>query len=275
MNNMEYIRDNLTKAMRWEIAEQLAKDRLEDINKNLDEVKVNNTFYTRYGKRVLDIILSLAAIVITLPINLVILIITFFDVGNPVFFKQQRVGKNGKIFTIVKFRNMRNITDDSGELLPAEQRVTKWGKFARKTSLDELLNFYNIFKGDMSIIGPRPLPTEYLIRYNKQHIMRLAVRPGLECPPKEFKEDIWTWQEHLDNDVWYVENVSLLVDIMESIRLIRMVFNRKSAEKRAAVQVGTFMGYNLNGEAITLEDIPQEYVEQEFRRVKGMKYYDE
>ena len=267
---MEYSRDDLTKAMRWEIAEQLAEDRLEQINKSLDDVKVKDSFYTRHGKRLLDIILSLIAIIITLPINAVILIVTFLDVGRPIFFKQQRIGKEGKIFTIVKFRNMRNTTDDRGELLPAGQRVTKWGKFVRKISLDELLNFYNILKGDMSIIGPRPLPAEYLVRYNKRHIMRLAVRPGLECPPREFKQDIWTWQEHLDNDVWYVENVGLFVDIMQSIRLVRMVFNKKSAEKRAAVQVGTFMGYNLDGEAITLKDIPQEYIDQEFRK-KGME----
>ena len=142
-------RENLTKAMRWHIADRLAEDRLGVVNDNLKPVKVSSNLYTKYGKRILDIAISGAALLVTLPINFAIGMCTFFDVGKPVFFFQEREGVDGKLYTIVKFRNMRNTVDERGELLPASQRVTKFGKFVRKTSLDELLNFWSIFKGDM------------------------------------------------------------------------------------------------------------------------------
>lgn len=256
---MEY-KENMTKARRWEIAEQLAADRLDTINARLKDVKVKDTFYTRYVKRAMDIILSLMALIVTLPINLVIGIVTFFDVGTPIFFKQQRIGKNGKLFTIVKFRNMRNTVDERGELFPPSQRVTKWGKLVRKTSLDELLNFWSILKGDMSIIGPRPLPSEYLIRYNNRHKVRLAVRPGLECPPREPLDHVWTWQERLENDIWYVENISILTDIKMCFQLVQFALDRKNMSARSVAKIGTFMGYDLKGTAINLEQVPQEYI---------------
>ena len=156
---------------------------------------------------------------------------------------------------------MRNTVDERGELLPAAQRVTRFGKFVRKTSLDELLNFLSIFKGDMSIIGPRPLVPEYSHRYNKRHAARLAVRPGLECPPRELNENVWTWQEQLDNDVWYVENLSLKVDCIMAINLVKFAFDRKSATARATAQRGTFMGYSEDGVAINMAGVPQEYID--------------
>lgn len=254
-------KNNLTKEMRWEIAEQLANDRLPQVNLRCKAVKPRRSIYVCYIKRVIDIVVSTFAVLITLPINIVIGIITFFDVGRPIFFRQQRVGKDGKLFTIIKFRNMRNTTDKNGELLPPEQRVTKFGKFMRKSSLDELLNFWSILKGDMSLIGPRPLVPEYTIRYNVRHKMRLSVRPGLECPPRKKDNHVWTWQEQLENDVWYVENVSLLTDIQLVIRLIQFALDRKSAKARADVTRGTFMGYDLAGNAITLDEVPQEYID--------------
>ena len=262
---MEISRDGLTKDMRWHIAEQLANDRLEEINANLKEVLFKETLYTKYGKRLLDLVLASVAFVITLPINTIIGVITLFDVGYPLLFKQIRSGKNGKPFTIIKFRNMRNTYDERGELLPADQRVTKWGKLVRKTSLDELLNFISIIKGDMSIIGPRPLPPEYLIRYNKRHKARLKVKPGLECPPHEVLDHAWSWQEHLDNDIWYVEHISIKTDILMCIRLVQYVFNKKSSEVRSKAGSGTFMGYDLSGKAIRLEQVPQEYIEREYK----------
>lgn len=268
---MEHTKENLTKAMRWKIAEHLAREQLGRVNENLDDVVVKDTFYTRYGKRAIDFVLALAALIITLPINLIIGVITYFDVGTPLFFRQERVGKDGNIFTIIKFRNMKNLYDERGELLPPAQRVTKWGKFVRRTSLDELLNFLSILKGDMSIIGPRPLPPEYLIRYNKRHKARLAVKPGLECPPREPLDHVRTWQEHLDNDVWYVEHVSLATDIMMCFRLVQYALDRKSFTARSDVKTGTFMGYGMDGMAINMDGVPQEYVEKEFMEAERVK----
>lgn len=260
-------RSKLTKAMRWQIADWLTEERLPIVNEALEDVHVNENIYSRYVKRFFDIVISLIVLILTLPINLIIGIITFFDVGRPIFFSQERVGKNGKIFKIVKFRNMRNITDERGEMLPAAQRLTKWGKFVRKTSLDELLNFWSILKGDMSLIGPRPLPLEYLTRYNKRHKMRLAVRPGLECPPHVRIRHVWQWQEQFDNDVWYVEHISFLTDCLMLLRLVQFVFDLKNATARANVKKGIFSGYDLTGKTINLDEVPDEYIERAFREI--------
>lgn len=254
-------REDLTKAQRWFIANELARDRLPAIDEKQQQVEAKKTFYARFGKRALDIVISGCALVITLPINLIIGCITFFDVGRPLFFTQKRTGRDGRPFVIVKFRNMKNTVDERGELLPASQRVTRFGKFVRGTSLDELLNFWSIFKGDMSIIGPRPLPPEYASRYSKRHRGRLSVRPGLECPPRFFNRP-WTWQEQFENDVWYVENVSFRVDCMMIGNLMKYALSPKSAAQRSTAQRGIFMGYDLNGCAITLEQVPQDYIDR-------------
>lgn len=259
----------MTKAMRWKVADYLAEDRLPELNASLEDVVPKNTFYTKYGKRMLDIVISLVAFLLTLPFNLIIGIITIFDVGFPIFFRQERVGKDGKLFYIIKFRNMRNTVDERGELLPPSQRVTKFGKFVRKTSLDELMNFWSVLKGDMSIIGPRPLVPEYYHRWNKRHVKRLAVRPGLECPPRELTDKVWTHQEQYDNDVWYVENVSFLTDCKMVINLVRFALDRKSANARATAGRGTFMGYDTEGRAINVDGVPQEYIDRIFEEMTG------
>ena len=141
---------------------------------------------------------------------------------------------NGKTFTLVKFRNMTNATDENGNLLPANQRVTKMGEFVRKTSLDELMNFWSVFKGDMSLIGPRPLATNYTSRFSERHKRRDAVRPGLECPfltPSDHKR---TWTEQFENDIYYVENLSFKLDVRMVIALFKAVFDRKSSSMRGA-----------------------------------------
>ncbi len=255
-------KENLTKAQRWIIADKLAKDRLPLINKNLEPVVPADGLYVRYGKRALDIIIAGSALIVTVPINLALVVGTFIDVGRPIFFRQIRTGRFGEPFELFKVRSMRNTRDERGELLPASQRVTKFGTFVRKTSLDELLNLVPVLKGDMSIIGPRPLPPEYLHRYNSRHKARVLVRPGLECPPRERLDHVWTWQDSLDNDVWYVENVSFLTDCKMILNLVRFAFDAKSAEARAKVSKrGTFMGYDLNGRAINVDGVPQEYID--------------
>lgn len=255
-------RVDLTKAQRWKIADYLAEDRLNEINRIVNDVHIRDTFYTRYIKRMIDVLISLCACIVTLPINIAIGVITYFDVGRPLFFTQERLGRNGKIFKIIKFRNMRDIKDERGELLPAAQRVTKFGKIVRKTSLDELLNFWSILKGDMSLIGPRPLVPEYYHRYNERHINRLACRPGLECPPRRVLDHVWTWHEQFENDVWYVENVSFFTDCKMLLNLIRFALERKSSNARAVSSRGTFMGYDLDGRAINMDEVPQEYIDR-------------
>ena len=210
----------------------------------------------------IDIVISLIALIVTLPINLLIGIITYFDVGNPIFFQQVRTGRNGISFRLVKFRNMRNIKDANGDLLHASQRVTKFGKFVRGTSLDELLNFWSILKGDMSLIGPRPLVQEYLQRYNTRHYQRLKVRPGLECPPRDKSKLFHTWQEQFENDIWYVENVSFLTDCKLLWYLFRFAVNKKARMERASISnKGSFMGYDMDGKAINFDEIPQKYID--------------
>lgn len=251
--------EDLSTEQRRKLAEILANERLPEINQQLERIVPSNTIYARYIKRIIDIIVSFIALIITLPINLAIGIITVFDVGFPIFFKQQRIGKDEKIFTIIKFRNMTNDRDEKGDLRPASERVTKFGKFVRKTSLDELLNFWSVFKGDMSLIGPRPLLPQYLVRFNKKHRGRFLVRPGLECPPREPLNKEWSWQERFDNDVWYVENLSFMVDCKMLLNLVRYAFDPQMSRLRANANLGTFMGYGLNGEAITYEHIEQKY----------------
>lgn len=245
-----------------EIASYIQRDNLEEINKNVNVVVPRVTFYTKYGKRILDIILSLIALIITSPINLIIAVITYFDVGSPIIFRQQRIGRGERPFTLYKFRNMTNQTDANGELLPAAQRVTKWGKFVRKTSLDELLNFISILKGDMSIIGPRPITDFYLVRLNKRHKGMYKVRPGLECPTPQKVEHFLSWQERFDNYAWYVENCSLFLDIRLFFRLISIVLDHKSSNVRSSVSYGSFMGYDLDGNAIYNKQVPQRYVDE-------------
>lgn len=254
---------NLTLDQQWIVAGKLAEDRLPVINASFDDVHPANGIYVRFGKRVFDIFFALVACVITLPVNLVLGVITFFDVGRPILFKQTRIGRNERPFTLVKFRNMRNLYDEKGELLNASERVTKFGKFVRKTSLDELLNFWNILKGDMSFIGPRPLVAGYTPLYHKRHKARLLVRPGLECPPRELTGKPRTWQERLDNDVWYVEHASFRTDCKMILNLFRFALDSKNAKARAdAEEDGTFLGYTEEGIAVTLSGVPQEYVDR-------------
>lgn len=253
--------EDLTKDQRWRIADRLAEERLPLVNADDVPVYPSATFYARYGKRMLDIVISSIALVLTAPVNLVAAIVTKSDVGSPIMFRQQRIGKDAQPFTIVKFRNMTNETDDRGELLPPAERVTKFGQFMRKTSLDELLNFWSVLKGDMSIIGPRPLVPEYTHRYSNRHRMRLAVRPGLECPPRSMSHSVRTWQEQFENDVWYVEHLSFRTDCMMLANLVRFALDPENANARASAERGSFMGYGLDGKAINERSIEQSYVD--------------
>lgn len=257
-----------------EIANYIKEDTLEQVNQLLKPVNPKISFYTKYGKRFLDIIFGTIGVILGLPFNIIIAAITYFDVGCPIIFKQQRIGLNGKKFTLYKFRNMTNEVDANGELLPAKQRLTRWGKFVRKTSLDELLNFISIVKGDMSIIGPRPLVDYYLERLNNRHRAIYLVKPGLECPTLKRAGYSLSWQERLDNYVWYVENCSLRIDICLCFRVLQTALNRKSTSIRANAQQGSIMGYDFDGKIIYSKEVPEKYVER-FCNVHGYACLEE
>ena len=252
----------LSRADLAEIAGYIRRDNLETVNQKMKAVKAKDTFYTRYGKRAIDIVVSGLALLVTLPINAVIGLVTIFDVGFPIIFKQSRVGKDTKLFTIYKFRNMTNATDANGELLPPSQRVTKWGKFVRKTSLDELLNFVSIFTGAMSLIGPRPLLDYYVDRLHDRHKSIFLVKPGLECPTLHRVDHALSWQERLDNYVWYVENCSLWVDIRLAFRVAQMALDRKSTALRSTATHGGLLGYDQDGNVIYNRRVPDCYIEE-------------
>lgn len=174
--------------------------------------KIKRTLYTIVVKRLLDIIISGIAIVVLSPLFLVVALLELVFHGRPIVFSQERPGLHGKIFNIYKFRSMTNETDDSGELLPGNQRLTKFGRFIRKYSIDELPELLCIFTGKMSIIGPRPLRVEYLPLYNRRHMMRHEVRPGFACVRLK-PGTTWTWRDQFENDIWYIENCSFLIDV--------------------------------------------------------------
>lgn len=243
------------------IAAYVHEQNIKRVNQESRPVIPKISFYSRIGKRILDILISSLAIVLTFPINVIIGIITFFDVGKPIFFRQKRPGKNCKLFTLTKFRNMRDAVDEKGYWLPIHERVTRFGSFVRKTSLDELLNFYSIFKGDMSVIGPRPLAELYLERYSERHKKRHAILPGLECPNLSNHGYSHGWHEQFENDVWYVENVSFIVDCKMVFCLFRMVFDREMRKKHAVDGPGDFIGYDKNGKAFGANNVPEEYLE--------------
>ncbi len=242
-----------------ELTELLKRENLEHVNSISSPVKLKNSFYTRYVKRILDILISLIALIITFPINLILALCTFLDVGRPIFFFQERPGKNGVPFTLVKFRNMTNEKDEFGELLPAAKRVTRFGHFVRKTSLDELLNFWSIFKGDMSFIGPRPLSVYYEPLYSDRHKMREAVRPGLECPFLKMADHKSTWKEQFENDILYVENVSFLLDLKMVFHLVSLAFNKEGSTMRGNAMRGSFLGYDWDGESVNSKEVPSCY----------------
>ena len=238
-----------------DVAEINKKNFLAHTNAVSGDVHPKNSLYTRYIKRMIDIVVSLTVLIITFPINLIIGVITYFDVGSPIFFAQERTGKDGKAFVLVKFRNMNNKTNEKGELLAPGERVTKIGRIWRKTSLDELLNFVSILKGDMSIIGPRPLPVEYYEWMSDRHRHRNDVRPGLECPSINTNKKYETWQDRFENDVQYVEQCSFLLDIKLIYRMFSLVFFPSKHRERG--NQGFFMGYDENGIAVRWENVPQ------------------
>lgn len=239
------------------IVEMLREKNLKYTNLVSQEVHPKNTMYSRMVKRILDVAIALPAFILTLPLNCVFAVLTYLDVGRPILYRQTRVGKNGKYFTIVKFRNMNEEKDSEGRLLPPSQRVTKLGRVMRKYSLDELLSLWCVVRGDMSIIGPRPQPVFLYERMSERHKQRVVVKPGLECPRIiHIKgEETYKYQRTFENDIWYVENLSFITDIKMVLLLIKMVFSFKRRGKQAKGEgITYFVGYDESGYAISLKN---------------------
>jgi lipopolysaccharide/colanic/teichoic acid biosynthesis glycosyltransferase len=182
--------------------------------------------YKKYIKRLLDILLSFLALLILLPIIAVVALLVRVKLGSPVIYKARRPGRNEKIFTLCKFRSMTNAKDVNGVLLPDSQRLTKFGKFLRSTSLDELPELWNILKGDMSIIGPRPLAEQYLPYYNQNERRRHSVRPGLSGLAQVNGRNALGWEEKFTFDLEYVENLTFIQDVAILFKTVRKVFEK-------------------------------------------------
>ncbi|MBE6133375.1 MAG: sugar transferase [Erysipelotrichaceae bacterium] len=198
--------------------------------------------YKPFFKRFYDIFLSLFALIVLSPLLIAISIVARIKMGKGIIFKQKRIGKNNKEFKLLKFRTMLNTRDENGVFLPDDQRVTKFGNFLRKTSIDELPSLLNILKGDMSIIGPRPLPVRYLPRYNEHQIRRHEVRPGLSNPATTHGRNSQSWEEQFDRDVKYVDSLSMWVDIKSIFATIKVVLTKEGAVADDNGARGEFIG---------------------------------
>ena len=183
--------------------------------------------YAKYIKRILELILSLMALIVLMPLMIIIGILVRINLGSPIIFKQKRPGKNEKIFTLYKFRTMTDKRDIDGNLLPDEYRLTKFGKFLRSTSLDELPELINIIKGDMAIVGPRPLLVEYLPYYTEEEKHRHDVRPGLTGLAQVNGRNLLEWDERLKKDLEYINSISVKNDLFIIFRTIINVIKRK------------------------------------------------
>lgn len=194
--------------------------------------------YAKYVKRCLDFLLSLCGIIILSPVFLILALLVRVKLGSPVLFKQERPGKDEKIFTLCKFRTMTDKRDENGELLPDAVRLTRFGRILRATSLDELPELFNILKGDMSIIGPRPLLVSYLPYYSEREKKRHSVRPGLTGLAQVSGRNFIDWDRRLEKDVEYVEHLSPGMDMKVLVMTVQTVFGRREevAEDTNAVE---------------------------------------
>ncbi len=199
--------------------------------------------YRKYLKRPADIAISFLLLLITSPILLAtMLLLKFANKGSGIFFFQQRPGLNGKIFKIVKFKTMTDERDSEGNLLPDEQRLTKMGRFVRSTSIDELPQLLNVLKGDMSMIGPRPLLVQYLPLYSPRQARRHEVRPGITGWAQVHGRNSLSWKEKFEYDVWYVDHLTLATDISVIYNTILTVISRKDIAHEGEATMTPFTG---------------------------------
>ena len=194
--------------------------------------------YRKFGKRFLDLVLSSIAIILLSPLLAAVAVLVRFKLGSPVLFHQERPGLDEKIFTLCKFRTMTDERDEQGNLLPDSARLTPFGKLLRATSLDELPELFNIWKGDMSIIGPRPLLVSYLPWYTQEERLRHTVRPGLTGLAQVSGRNFLDWDRRLAKDVEYVKNLSFAMDLKVLRMTVAVVFKRSEVAEDTAVSEG-------------------------------------
>ncbi|WP_305156534.1 sugar transferase [uncultured Muribaculum sp.] len=201
--------------------------------------------YKSFFKRTIDLVASgCALLVLSVPLICVTVWLHFANKGAGAFFRQERPGKNGKIFRILKFKTMTDERDGNGNLLPDEQRLTKVGRFVRSTSVDELPQLWNVFKGDMSLIGPRPLLMQYLPLYSPEQMRRHEVRPGITGWAQCHGRNAISWKKKFELDVWYVDHISFLTDCKVIWTTIMKVIKRADINSETAATVEAFNGHN-------------------------------
>ena len=201
-----------------------------------------HVFYEKIVKRILDIIVSGLFLLVFSWLYLILYFVVRTKLGSPVLFKQDRPGYKGKVFKMYKYRSMTDERDENGELLPDEVRLTSFGKKLRSTSLDELPEMLNVFKGDMSLIGPRPLLVSYLPLYNERQSHRHDVRPGITGYAQAYGRNSITWEEKFEKDVYYVENCSFLLDLKIIFHTIKVVLNHEGISSATSATMEAFTG---------------------------------
>lgn len=204
--------------------------------------KMMNRLYRNYIKRILDVLLSGTGIVLLSPVYLILWVLVRSKLGTPVLFKQDRPGKNEKIFKLYKFRTMTDARDENGNLLPDEVRLTSFGKTLRATSLDELPELFNILKGDMSLVGPRPLLVKYLPLYNEFQRHRHDVTPGLTGWAQVNGRNTISWEDKFEKDVYYVEHLSFWLDLKILFLSVAVVFRHQGVNSGTDATMEAFTG---------------------------------
>ena len=201
--------------------------------------------YKSFFKRLLDFCLVTCGLLLIWPVLLIVCIwLHFANKGAGAFFTQERPGKDGKIFKVIKFKTMTDERDDSWKLLPDAKRLTKVGRFVRSTSIDELPQLLNVLKGDMALIGPRPLLVRYLSLYNERQARRHEVRPGITGWAQVNGRNAISWEEKFDYDVWYVDHISFWLDVKIILLTIKKVFVREGINKEGNATTEAFNGHN-------------------------------
>jgi len=200
--------------------------------------------YKRFFKRPADLLISLAGLIVASPFILSAMLFVYWKTKENPFFLQKRPGRNEQIFTLIKMRSMAGARDAEGNLLPDKDRITRWGKFLRETSLDEVPQLINVLKGDMSLIGPRPLLPEYLPLYSNFHRQRHQVRPGITGWAQINGRNSISWQQKFDLDVWYVEHECLKLDMKIMLQTLIKIFAKSDINRSEEVTMPAFDGTN-------------------------------
>ena len=209
-------------------------------------MKIKRNVHYGLVKRVEDLLLAIPALLLFLPVLIVVSVLVRWSLGSPIFYKQKRPGKDAVPFILYKFRTMRNDINKNGTLFPDDKRLTRLGKFLRSSSIDELPELWNVLKGDMSLVGPRPLLMQYLERYTPEQARRHEVEPGITGWAQVNGRNAITWEEKFKLDVWYVDNWSLLLDIKILAMTIWKLMKREGINQPGQATMEEFMGHGTN-----------------------------